>query len=285
MADDIKRFDDVDWTKCFHSDTGSFIKAAPGSDESRANWDARAPKFAHKKKRSDYISKLIGHLDLAEGETVFDMGCGSGTLAIPLAKEGHDVVAVDFSPVMLEELEKAAEEEGVASKIDVHNRSWQQDFSDLPTADVAVSSRSFVVSDLADGIAKLESRANDRVFLSIGAGDRPYHDKQIYEAMGLEEVASIPPRELACIANYLWSINRLPRIDYIEYAGVWHHDTRDELVESIKKTHVAQNPSQEAALDAYLDEHVVFNEKEGWWTLDHDRIDRWAVISWSVPIR
>ena len=38
------------------------------------------------------------------GETVFDMGCGTGTLAAEMATSGHKVIAADFSSGMLAKL-------------------------------------------------------------------------------------------------------------------------------------------------------------------------------------
>lgn len=276
------RIDDIDWAALYREQPAFTGGGKPGSEESRERWNSRAQHFTQKRGRSDYIRQLIRILDLSPGDSVFDMGCGAGSLAIPLAEEGHEVIAVDFSPAMLEGLRADAREHGVEDRIEVFERSWQQDFDGLPQADVAVSSRSFVTDDLDDGIAKLEGQARKKVVLSIGAGDRPYHDARIYSAMGLEEQAHVPPRELAMLANYLWAHGRYPRVTYIEYPGLWHRDTREELEEAIRSTHVPQDDGQEAALAAYLDEHIVHDEDEGWWMLDYPRKDRWAVLSWPV---
>ena len=47
-------------------------------------------------------------------ETVIDLGCGTGSIALPLAKEGYDVIGVDLSPEMLTEADHKAMEEGVS---------------------------------------------------------------------------------------------------------------------------------------------------------------------------
>ncbi len=99
------------WRQVFSSSG----EGAPGSPESKARWDRKAPSFARKPTRSGYISQLIERLGLGVGESVFDMGCGSGTLAIPLALAGHDVIAVDFSDGMLGELQRGARGKPVGS--------------------------------------------------------------------------------------------------------------------------------------------------------------------------
>lgn len=45
---------------------------------------------------------------------VIDLGCGTGSIALPLAKEGYDVIGVDLSPEMLTEADHKAMEEGVS---------------------------------------------------------------------------------------------------------------------------------------------------------------------------
>lgn len=47
-------------------------------------------------------------------KTVIDLGCGTGSIALPLAKEGYDVIGVDLSPEMLTEADHKAMEEGVS---------------------------------------------------------------------------------------------------------------------------------------------------------------------------
>ena len=47
-------------------------------------------------------------------ESIIDLGCGTGSIALPLAKEGFDVIGVDLSPEMLTEADHKAMEEGVS---------------------------------------------------------------------------------------------------------------------------------------------------------------------------
>ena len=60
-------------------------------------WNKRAPSFGGALFSSPYAQQFIELLDLKPGDTVFDMGCGNGAIAIPLAKAGYHVVARDFS--------------------------------------------------------------------------------------------------------------------------------------------------------------------------------------------
>jgi len=66
--------------------------------------------------------KILGRL-IEEGDTVLDLGCGSGTFTIAMAKmAGVDgrVIAVDLQDRMLQLLRKKAAKEGLSSRITTH---------------------------------------------------------------------------------------------------------------------------------------------------------------------
>lgn len=56
------------------------------------------------------IIELLGQPDSAR---ILDVGCGWGRHAIELAKHGHRVTGVDYSPALITEARKEAEREGV----------------------------------------------------------------------------------------------------------------------------------------------------------------------------
>ena len=60
------------------------------------------------------IQRVIERLGMAPGDAVMDLDCGPGLLAIPFAKAGMKVTAVDPEPDMLEAAHTAALEAGVS---------------------------------------------------------------------------------------------------------------------------------------------------------------------------
>lgn len=59
------------------------------------------------------IQKVLALTGAQTGDAVLDLGCGPGTLAIPLARAGLQVTAVDPEPEMLSRADAAAREAGV----------------------------------------------------------------------------------------------------------------------------------------------------------------------------
>ena len=109
-------------------------------------WNNRAPSFAKTAGVSPYARTFLELADVHEGETVFDMGAGSGTLALPLARDGFKVFAGDFSSVMLDLMMERAELEGIGHLITTKVMAWEDEW-DAPVCDVAFASRSIATDD------------------------------------------------------------------------------------------------------------------------------------------
>lgn len=50
-------------------------------------------------------------------KTIIDLGCGTGSVLLPLAKEGFEMIGVDLSPEMLTEADHKAMEAGVSVRL------------------------------------------------------------------------------------------------------------------------------------------------------------------------
>ena len=74
-------------------------------------WNKRAESFSKRINRvtdgregldkDDYISKMLDRIEVKPEWSILDIGCGPGTLAIPLAKKAKSVTALDISSEML----------------------------------------------------------------------------------------------------------------------------------------------------------------------------------------
>ena len=73
-------------------------------------WDQHAPAGL-----ASVTSAVVGVAAVRPGDTVVDLGCGTGQISIPLATHGADVLAVDVSPVMVDMLRAEARRRGLSS--------------------------------------------------------------------------------------------------------------------------------------------------------------------------
>ena len=255
-------------------------------------WNAFAPRFRNKTGEPDpYIELFYEYMEAEPEETLFDMGCGSGTLAIPYAQKGHEVFAADFSPEMLKYLMEGAEEAGVADRIHPIELNWNEDWKvrDLPKCDIAFSSRSFITRDLTSSLEKLESVAKRRV--CIGAWDVPAggYDRHLAKAIGYERpgigthymiMGELMDRDVFPEMKYIYSPFRLEK-----------YKSRQEAEEGLRRAFSHMTEEQEKLFNEYLEKHLLFHpergifhgqELDGFWQFDHNDNSSMAFISWNV---
>ncbi len=66
------------------------------------------------------IKREIAEERVQPGDRVLEIGCGTGTLAVSMAKRGAHVVGIDVSPAMLAEAQKKVAAEGLQDQIALH---------------------------------------------------------------------------------------------------------------------------------------------------------------------
>ena len=77
------------------------IHTPPATEQIRGAWDALAPRFDRFTMTEwtlPFGEQVLRRVDLRPGDRFLDVACGSGLLAIPAARRGVDVVAVDIAP-------------------------------------------------------------------------------------------------------------------------------------------------------------------------------------------
>jgi SAM-dependent methyltransferase len=92
-------------------------------------WNKRSENYANNiekdksKKRTDEILEFLEEAGFKpEGARVLDIGCGPGTLSLPLSRLGAEVTALDISSGMLDRLKDVVKKE--ALPVDVIECSW-----------------------------------------------------------------------------------------------------------------------------------------------------------------
>ncbi|MEG1512375.1 MAG: class I SAM-dependent methyltransferase [Raoultibacter sp.] len=261
-------------------------------------WDKRSAHFTTKDFPNLYVEDFLRFAEIQPEETVFDMGCGTGSLALPLAAAGHKVVAADFSQGMLDGMKSLMDEKGITN-IFPKKMSWEEDWEASGIregmVDVCVASRSIAVKDLEAALLRLDAIARRRVCVTITTGTSPRHDANLLRELGIQA---------AVTSDYLYAITILthngimPELRYIESERIDTFDSVEAAFEKFSPMVLDYQedlgealPEKLEALRAWIDEHSVENPNagmadkkgitQGAYRLDTPRMVRWAFIAWN----
>ncbi len=249
------------------------LQAAHFQEIPPEQWDERATHAHWDQGKLTYTDPLLEFIAVRPNETVLDIGCGPGTLAIPLAEQCQEVFALDFSPKMLEQLTQAAQTNGLPN-ITTFLKGWDDCWDNVPKADVVLASRSTLVPDLDAMIAKLHGHCLDRVVVTATT-DAHFFDDAIFKAIGREDDPGFP--------TYLYLVNRLHQmgiqceIHFIENPPMSFTGPVEKLVDMVRFSLGHLTKAEEKALVAF------YNEYQATKTPIRQGQRAWAVLTWRAP--
>ena len=252
-------------------------------------WDEKAKTFPVKHGGQEgYVAQFLKLAGIQPGETVLDMGCGTGALATPLAQSGNHVIACDFSRGMLEKMVQDQNELGVTG-VDVRLLSWADDWNETglgpKSVDVALASRSIVTTDLRESMMKLDRVARRRVCLTLPCGPSPRTDERLFEALGIQQRVG---RDFLYAFNILAACGLHPEVAYIPSVRIELFESFDDALNGFSRIleealqglatseEIADIPNR---LRPWLEQHLVHDERG--YHLSEDRKVTWAFIAWQ----
>jgi len=110
--------DDIDVAALYRE----HLRQAGRAPKPASEWDRRAGDLSRSSQASRYASDFIGRMNLDGARSLLDIGCGPGTLALPLAMRLERVYGLDFSAGMLACLEENARRQGLDNVRGIHPR-------------------------------------------------------------------------------------------------------------------------------------------------------------------
>lgn len=281
----------------------SLLRHAP---DDPSVWDSRVKESPSNYAPSGYSHEFLKRASIGTHDSVFDMGAGAGSLAIPCARAGHQVLACDFSAGMLQQLERNRKAERIPAEfLQTKLLSWEDDWQKkgvaLKSFDVAFASRSLITQDLENALRNLTNVARRQVCVTAVNGVSPRSFSELIKDLGLTPIghddASFVEgiaRELglepatSVITSHRTDVFVSPDEAFAKYepmlalttehpTGRSLDDARDKLRSWIEEHLKPQDPSQyETPEQAEIGTLLVS---------DVPRTISWSFISWKSPDR
>ena len=260
--------------------------------DSQAYWNKRAATFT-RSATSDYERWLLDLLALEAGETILDMGCATGTLAVPLARAGHRVHGCDFAEAMLAILNERAAAENLP--ITSHLLAWEDDWEEAGlgknSVDVAFASRSLMSGDVPACVRKLDAAARSRAAVVVPDSLLPSRDPRLLTYLGR---AARRPHIARDVTRALASLGRIPVFATTRTFRPMRFSSFDEARADLRRLAGPEpfTAREQRLFDAYAAQHFVredaatTSEKAGeQWILDYPLPVTWVFIGWRTDGR
>lgn len=257
--------------------------------DSQAYWNKRAATFT-RNATSDYERWLLDLLTLESGETILDMGCATGTLAVPLARAGHRVHGCDFAEAMLAILEERA----AADKLPItsHLLAWEDDWEEAglgkDSVDVAFASRSLMSGDVSACVRKLDAAARSRAAVVVPDSLLPSRDPRLLTYLGHSARRARIVRD---VTRALASLGRIPDFATTRTFRPMRFSSFDEARADLRRLAGPEpfTEREQRLFNAYAAQHVArvdaatASEKAGeQWVLDYPLPVTWVFIGWRT---
>ena len=228
-------------------------------DEKEKDWDKIAIKFGKWIENDDYAEKLINKLIIEQSDTILDLGCGEGTISIPLAKKSSKLTAIDLSERMLEQIIEKANKEGLnninTKKMDLRDIN----LNNVGPHDVVIASRSVnSIFSIKDFLKNLNEIANKYVYLTIFGAENKKYEKVVAELLN-KDYKTYP--HYSYIFNLLVNIGISPNAENLYCESSIEYENMEDALKRIAWRLGGLNFEENKILKKHLEEILVLNQR------------------------
>ena len=144
------------------------------------NWDKIAKDYGKWLENDDYPEVLLEEMRITKDDTVLDLGCGEGTITRKIAKRAKSITGIDKSELMLEELNKKANEENLSNIKTIQKDIKDLSYENIGNYDIVLASRCLNgIYNIKETVLTLNEIAKKYVYITVfGSSTHKYKEPQ-----------------------------------------------------------------------------------------------------------
>lgn len=271
MKQTITNPNEVDWVKYWQ-------EALKQKTDKNKDWDKAALHFHKRAKKDDYHDLLFSKLILNENDSLLDLGCGEGSITLPIAKQVRKVTGVDSSAKMLELLNQRAQEQNIKN-VDTILKSLEDiSYEEIGDYDVVLASRSLNgIIPIEETLKTINEIANKYVFITLFGPENWKIEKEFNEYIGKENK---PFPEYNYMFNILYNMGIYANIERLDIKAYREYSSIEEAMDNGKFRLDLLNDDEKAQLRKYLNEILKKDSETGKLYNEKDKAD-WILIWWK----
>ena len=266
----IEDENDIDWDELWTRKMDK--KGDRGKD-----WSKAAVKYSQRASKDNYTEQLISKMILSKEDTVLDVGCGEGSVTIPLYKEVASVTAIDATDKMLEILDEKIKEQEINNIETIKDDVNYVTLEKYGNYDIVLASR--VVNGIKSPkkvFSNLNEIANKYVFITLFGPNNWKLEKDFFKFIN-KEYAGAPSYTI--LINLLAEMEIYANVVNLDVGPVRTYNTIEEAIDNGKWNLSKFSEDEQELLPEYL-ESVLDKNDDGLLTNPDDKPD-WVLIWWK----
>ncbi len=224
-------------------------------------WNLKAKRYDQMENMgNERAERVIAGMGVDGNSSVIDIGCGPGTVSIPLARVARTVTAIDPASGMIASLQEKASAAGL-SNIRTLNKRWEDVLigADLEHHDVVVASYSLAMDDIRSALEKMDAVSKTGVCLFWFAGKHAWGRELLWSKLFGESYVAGPDH--IYLLNVLYQMSIHPNVEVTRRTHEQRFHSFEDAVQQWRENFPKLTPEQDEIIREYVEN--VLQQEDG----------------------